>query len=54
LYPAHRSTLDATAGIADTAKRKELCEPILADFYAWIDAEHAKLDDKDPIKKAMN
>lgn len=54
LYAAHRATTDPDTGITDGAKRRLLCLPILDDFDAWMSAEHAKLDDGAPIKKAIN
>jgi len=54
LYAAHRSATDSVTGVSDGAKRKALCQPILDDFDAWMAAEHAKLRDGTPIKKAIN
>lgn len=54
LYAAHTSCINASTGEVDQAKRKALCTPILADFDAWMSAEHQQLDDGAPIKKAIN
>jgi transposase len=54
LYDAHRAAMDPTTGVADTAQRRAVAEPVLNKFYDWIRAERHLLVDESPIAKAMN
>jgi hypothetical protein len=53
LYDAHDASVDAATGVVDTAKRRELAQPILDKFKAWLVTERPKQVAHSPIEVAM-
>lgn len=53
LYDVQRETTNATTGVTDGAKRKELATPIINELYRYVEAEHPRLVEGTPMAQAL-